>query len=78
MTKAVSNREMRRAQNKLNKITVVRENVDRTSFSYKDGDKTALNFNLRTDIPDELLSFKVLMEDAMKDIDEKLKRFNPI
>ena len=50
-------------------------NVQRKEFSYVIGD-IRLEFTLRTDIDTQLLTFKQLMEYALKDIDIELKKLS--
>lgn len=52
-------------------MTVV---FDRRHFSYKHGD-TNLDFNLRLDVPDELVAFKLCMISAIADIEKELEKF---
>jgi hypothetical protein len=64
----MSNRAQRR---QLKKEPMIVNNVDRRQFSYSKG-IVSLMFTLRTDVPEELESFKELALTAIADIDKAL------
>lgn len=47
--------------------TLEKERQERTSLKYTDG-PVSLQISLRTDTPDELMSFIRIMEEARKDV----------
>ena len=55
------------------KNTIQKETSTRRAFSYMKN-KCNLSFTLRTDIKQELLDFKEILSEAIKDIEEQLKQ----
>lgn len=56
-----------------NKKNLISNNTTSKNFSYAK-DKVSLNFNLRTDIKQELKIFKELLIKALDDVSEELER----
>jgi len=53
--------------------TIKTDNTTSKNFSYSKG-KVGLNFNLRTDIKQEMKDFLELLEVAQKEVKEELKK----
>jgi len=56
------------------KVEVKSSSISRKEFSYEKAGVT-LSFTLRTDVPQELLVFRELLETAFKQVSEEIEKF---
>lgn len=59
--------------NKIKKTTVQNNSTTSRNFSYKKGD-VVLEFNLRTDIKNQLKDFKELLEVALLEVTSEIEK----